>query len=70
LGAGEPPAAPPRSVEQMRVRVRRFCEAREAGLNMVAAERFAESDVDIGELRRLVRMHCPPHLIARLIRPL
>jgi len=28
---------------------------------------FAESEIDVGELRRMVKAECPPGLIARLL---
>lgn len=53
--------------ETRRVMVRRFREARLAGLTLVEARLFAESDVDIGLLRKLVAVGCPPRQIARIL---
>lgn len=55
-------------IEQV-IRNRRS-EATRAGMTRSEARRFAESDVDIAELRRLVKGKCPPRLIARILRPL
>lgn len=46
---------------------RRYLEALEAGLKDLDAQRFAESDRDIGELRRAVKKGCPPRLLARIV---
>jgi hypothetical protein len=53
--------------EPQRVVFRRFREAREAGLTLVEARLFAESDADIGVLRKLVRDGCPPKTMARIL---
>ncbi len=53
--------------EQRRVVLRRFDEAREAGLTRVEALRFAESDADVGLLRRLVGAGCAARLMADII---
>ena len=45
----------------------RYDAARLAGLTMVEAQLFADSLVDIGELRRLAGLKCPPRLIVRLL---
>lgn len=47
--------------------LRRYKEARDAGLSIIEAKLFAESDTDVGELRRLVAKRCPPELLARVI---
>lgn len=56
-----------RAQEQVTVWVNRFDEAREAGLDELEAQEFADSETDVGELRDLVRRGCPPKLIARLV---
>ncbi len=53
--------------EQRRVVVRRFDEAKAAGLTRVEALRFAESDADVGLLRRLVETGCPSRLMSRIL---
>lgn len=53
--------------EQREVFVRRFKEARAAGLTLVEARLFAESDCDIGLLRKLVEFGCPPAQIAKVL---
>lgn len=45
----------------------RYRQARHAGLTPADAIRFAESDADIGLLRKLARLGCPPDLIARIV---
>ena len=45
----------------------RFTEARQAGLTLVEARLFAESDTDVGLLRTLVNGDCPSKLIARIL---
>ena len=60
------PTAPRICEEQTAVYLRRYKEAREAGLSIVEARMFAESGADIGELRRLVESGCPPALIAQI----
>lgn len=63
----EPAATEDEMGEDRRVMFRRFAEARDAGLTLVEARLFAESDTDIGDLRRLVKLHCTPSLIARIL---
>lgn len=47
---------------------RRRREALEAGLSLVEARLFAETgEIDIGELRHLVELGCPPELLARVL---
>ena len=53
--------------EMAEVLRRRRREALEAGLSQVEARLWAESDRDIGELRRLVEAGCPPELLARVL---
>lgn len=45
----------------------RYDEARASGLTRVEAARFAESGVDVGQLRRLVTLGCPPRLMAEIV---
>lgn len=53
--------------EKVEVQLRRYREARLAGLTRIEARLFAESDADIGELRKLVRARCDVELIRRII---
>jgi hypothetical protein len=46
---------------------RRYQEALQAGMKDKDADLFARSDVDVGELRRVVRKGCPKRLIAKLV---
>ena len=57
-----------RSGEVLDVWHRRFDEAREAGLTVTQARWFADGQVDVGLLRRLVSLGCEPGLIARIVR--
>ena len=57
-----------RASEQDEVRRRRYREARRADLSHEDACRFADSDRDVGELRRLVRLGCPTSAMARILR--
>lgn len=45
----------------------RYHEAKRAGLTVLERRLFAESDVDIGVLRRLAANGCPPDLIAQIV---
>ncbi len=53
--------------ERGRVVLRRYAEAREFGLSPVEARLWAESEVDVGELRRLKRLGCPPLVAAKIL---
>lgn len=55
------------SDELLEVRRHRYKEARDAGLSIVEAKLFADSNSDVGWLRRLVADDCPPALLARII---
>ncbi len=55
------------SDEQLQVLRRRYTEARKAGLTLVEAKLFAESDADVGELRRLVRAGCPVEQLRAIV---
>ena len=46
---------------------RRYKEAREYGLTKLEARLFADSERDVGELRRLREMGCPPDIAARIL---
>lgn len=61
----EPP--PEWDDEPHRVITRKFLEARAAGLTRVEARLFAESNGDVGELRKLVKNGCPPATIAKIV---
>lgn len=56
-----------RSEELLEVLRRRNQEALRAGLTIVEARLFAESDRDIGELRRLVDAGCPLDTIRAIV---
>lgn len=53
--------------EQGQVELRRYREARQAGLEHKEASIFAVGGEDVGVLRQLVRDGCPAGLIARII---
>jgi hypothetical protein len=55
------------SLEQVAVRNWRYDEARAAGLTPVESAMFAESDRELGELRRLVRKGCPVETIRAIV---
>jgi hypothetical protein len=59
--------SPEISDEVLEVRRRRYKEARAAGLSLVESQLFADSETDIGELRRLVRDGCDPALMASIL---
>lgn len=46
---------------------RRYTEARRAGLEHMDAIRYARSDADIGELRRLVAKGCPVEQLRAIV---
>ncbi len=50
------------------VRFRRYREARDAGLSHDEAWLFADSpEIDVGWLRRLVALGCPPEQLAGIL---
>lgn len=55
------------SDEHLEVLRRRYQEARQAGLTIIEARLFSESDRDIGELRKLVDKGCPPDQIRQIV---
>lgn len=55
------------SDELLEVRRRRYKEARRAGLSIAESHLFADSETDIGVLRRLVADGCSPRLIAQIL---
>jgi hypothetical protein len=59
--------APEISYEARAVFFKRYKEAREAGLTIVEARLWADSDRDVGELRKLVRTQCPAELLVRIV---
>jgi hypothetical protein len=61
------PEPPEQADEVLHVFYRRYREARAAGLSFVEARLFADSDADIGWLRKLVRDECSPELIASIV---
>lgn len=65
MQSATPPA--PQRDELAEVRRRRYLEARDAGLTLVEARLFADSDQDVGTLRKLVKAGCPPARIADIV---
>lgn len=55
------------SDEQIEILRRRYTEARKAGLTIVEARLFSESDRDVGELRKLVERGCPIEQIRAIV---
>jgi hypothetical protein len=55
------------SGELLQLRRNRYREARKAGMTFAESKMFADSDIDIGELRRRVKQHVPPDLLAKII---
>lgn len=53
--------------ERLEVTRRRYKEARRAGLTLVEAQLFADSDADVGWLRWLVEHQCAVELIRRIV---
>ena len=53
--------------EVAEVWLRRFNEARAAGLTLSEATAFAGGPENVGVLRQLVHGGCPPALIARIV---
>lgn len=53
--------------EQIEVLRRRYQEARRAGLTIVEARLFSESDADVGTLRRMVALKATPQQIAAVV---
>lgn len=53
--------------ERLSVYYNRYLEAKQAGLTMAERRLFAESDADIGVLRKLVAAGCPVELIRRIV---
>lgn len=60
-------AADHRVGEPLTIWRRRYREARSAGLDQFDATVFADSDADIGVLRRLVAAGCDPQTLAAII---
>lgn len=63
----EPDALLDRQDEHQEAVRRRYKEARAAGLSIVEAKLFAESNADVGQLRKLVAGECPPRLIFEIL---
>lgn len=57
----------PVSDERGQVDVWRYRQAKEAGFTDVEASLWAESDGDVGALRKLVSLGCPHDLIAQIV---
>lgn len=53
--------------ESKQVFLRRYEEARQYGLTKREAYLYANSQIDCSELRRLVRVKCPPATGARIL---
>jgi hypothetical protein len=53
--------------ERQTVYYQRYNEAKQAGLTMMERRLFAESDTDIGILRKLVTSECPVELIRKIV---
>ena len=53
--------------EAVRVKHRRLREAQRAGMSLCEARLFAESDIDIGELRRRLEQGVPPEWLAKIV---
>ncbi len=53
--------------EQLEVQRRRYQEARRAGLTIVEAKLFADSDCDVGLLRACVAGGCPLDVLVRIV---
>ena len=62
----EQPVEETLSPEERAVQVWRYRQVRELGLDWLEARLVAESDVDLGLLRRLVARGCPPQLAVRI----
>lgn len=60
-------SAPPASDERAKVLRWRYREARQAGFSIVEASLFADSDVDIEQLRKLVKGGCPVETIRLIV---
>jgi hypothetical protein len=61
------PDDPCQLTERERVILHRYQEAREYGLTRLEARLYAESGIDASELRRLVKLKCPPAQGARIL---
>ena len=55
------------SDEKLEVGRRRYQEARDAGLTIAESMIFADSDADIGVLRKLVKDGCPVELVREIV---
>jgi hypothetical protein len=53
--------------EQAKVVLNRYKEAREYGLTRLEARLYAESQIDVSELRRLRRAGCAPAVAAKIL---
>ncbi len=53
--------------ELVEVQRRRYQEARRAGLTIVEAKLFADSDCDVGLLRACIRGGCPLDVLVRIV---
>ncbi len=58
-----------RELELAEVVSRRYEEARQAGMSVEDATRFAEAhaEIDVGTLREAVKRGCPPELLAGIV---
>ena len=55
------------TAETEQVHRHRYREARACGLSVLEATHFADSDGDLGELRRLIKLGCPMQLVRRIV---
>lgn len=53
--------------EEQQVILHRYTEARAYGFTMIEARLFAESEIDVSELRRLKRVGCPPAMAVKIL---
>jgi hypothetical protein len=62
-----PTQALPFDDELLEVRRRRYHEAIDAGLTVAEARIFSDNGEDVGLLRRLVALGCPPEYLAAIV---
>ena len=60
-------AADHRAGEPLTIWRRRYREARQAGLDQFDSTVFADSDADVGVLRKLAAAGCDPQTIAEIV---
>jgi hypothetical protein len=67
VGGADAPDAVPDHDDVLAVHLKRYREARAAGLTIVEAKIWADSGDDVGELRRLIRLGCPADALAKIL---